>query len=105
MVSIAGGEPLMHKQIDEIVRQLLDRNKIVFLCTNAVLLPKHIDKFTPHRNFAWMVHIDGMRDRHDESVRKIGVFDQAVAAIRDAKARGFKVMTNTTFFDTDTPAT
>ena len=58
----------MHKQIDEIVRQLLDRNKIVFLCTNAVLLPKHIDKFTPHRNFAWMVHIDGLRDRHDESV-------------------------------------
>ena len=104
MVSIAGGEPLMHKQIDEIVRQLLDRNKIVFLCTNAVLLPKHIHKFTPHRNFAWMVHIDGMRDRHDESVRKIGVFDQAVAAITEAKARGFKVMTNTTFFDTDTPA-
>jgi hopanoid biosynthesis associated radical SAM protein HpnH len=103
MVSIAGGEPLMHKQIDEIVRQLLDRNKIVFLCTNAVLLPKHIDRFTPHRNFSWMVHIDGLRERHDESVRKVGVFDQAVAAIRDAKARGFTVMTNTTFFDTDTP--
>jgi hopanoid biosynthesis associated radical SAM protein HpnH len=104
MVSIAGGEPLMHKQIDEIVRQLLDRNKIVFLCTNAVLLPKHIDKFRPHRNFAWMVHIDGLQQRHDESVRKVGVFDQAVAAIREAKARGFRVMTNTTFFDTDTPA-
>jgi len=103
MVSIAGGEPLMHKQIDEIVRRLLDRNKIVFLCTNAVLLPKHIHKFTPHRNFAWMVHIDGLRDRHDESVRKVGVFDQAVAAIKEAKARGFRVMTNTTFFDTDTP--
>jgi hopanoid biosynthesis associated radical SAM protein HpnH len=104
MVSIAGGEPLMHKQIDEIVRQLLDRNKIVFMCTNAVLLPKHIHRFMPHRNFAWMVHIDGMRDRHDESVRKIGVFDQAVGAIREAKERGFRVMTNTTFFDTDTPA-
>ena len=103
MVSIAGGEPLMHKQIDEIVRQLLDRNKIVFLCTNAVLLPKHIHKFTPHRNFAWMVHIDGLRDRHDESVRKVGVFDQAVAAVKEAKALGFRVMTNTTFFDTDTP--
>ncbi|HEY6745741.1 MAG TPA: adenosyl-hopene transferase HpnH, partial [Mycobacteriales bacterium] len=103
MVSIAGGEPLMHKQIDEIVRQLLARNKIVFLCTNAVLLPKHIDKFSPHRNFAWMVHIDGLQERHDTSVRKVGVFDQAVAAIRDAKARGFRVMTNTTFFDTDTP--
>src|SRR3954471_6714870 len=54
-VSLAGGEPLMHKEIDEIVRQLLARKKILFLCTNAVLLPKHIDKFTPHRDFAWMV--------------------------------------------------
>jgi hopanoid biosynthesis associated radical SAM protein HpnH len=103
MVSIAGGEPLMHPQIDEIVRQLLDRRKIVFLCTNAVLLPKHLHKFTPHKNFAWMVHIDGLRERHDESVCKDGVFDQAVAAIRQAKEAGFRVMTNTTFFDTDTP--
>ncbi|MFL6072574.1 MAG: adenosyl-hopene transferase HpnH [Mycobacteriales bacterium] len=103
MVSIAGGEPLMHPQIDEIVRQLLDRRKIVFLCTNAVLLPKHLHKFTPHRNFAWMVHIDGLRERHDESVCKEGVFDQAVAAVRQAKAAGFRVMTNTTFFTTDQP--
>ena len=103
MVSIAGGEPLMHPQIDEIARQLLDRKKIVFLCTNAVLLPKHLHKFTPHRNFAWMVHIDGLRERHDASVCKDGVFDQAVAAIKQAQAAGFRVMTNTTFFDTDTP--
>jgi hopanoid biosynthesis associated radical SAM protein HpnH len=103
MVSIAGGEPLMHPQIDEIVRRLLDRKKIVFLCTNAVLLPKHLHKFTPHRNFAWMVHIDGLRERHDESVAKVGVFDQAVAAIKQAQAAGFRVMTNTTFFNTDTP--
>src|SRR3954470_6334173 len=101
MVSIAGGEPLMHKEIDEIVRQLLDRGKIVFLCTNALLLPKHIGKFAPHRNFAWMVHIDGLRERHDASVCKDGVFDAAVEAVREAKARGFRVMTNTTFFDTD----
>jgi hopanoid biosynthesis associated radical SAM protein HpnH len=103
MVSIAGGEPLMHPQIDEIVRQLLDRNKIVFLCTNAVLLPKHLHKFKPHRNFAWMVHIDGLRERHDESVNKDGVFDQAVAAIKQAQAAGFRVNTNTTFFNTDSP--
>jgi hopanoid biosynthesis associated radical SAM protein HpnH len=103
MVSIAGGEPLMHPQIDEIVRQLLARKKIVFLCTNAVLMPKHLHKFTPHRNFAWMVHIDGLRERHDESVAKVGVFDQAVAAIKQAQAAGFRVMTNTTFFNTDTP--
>jgi hopanoid biosynthesis associated radical SAM protein HpnH len=103
MVSIAGGEPLMHPQIDEIVRQLLDRRKIVFLCTNAVLLPKHLHKFKPHRNFAWMVHIDGLRERHDASVSKEGVFDQAVAAVKMAQAAGFRVMTNTTFFDTDSP--
>src|ERR1700754_3811992 len=94
MVSIAGGEPLMHPQIDEIVQQLLDRNKIVFLCTNAVLLPKHLHRFKPHRNFAWMVHIDGLRERHDESVCKDGVFDQAVEAIKMAQAAGFRVNTN-----------
>jgi hopanoid biosynthesis associated radical SAM protein HpnH len=103
MVSIAGGEPLMHPQIDEIVRQLLDRKKMVFLCTNAVLLPKHIHKFTPHKNFSWMVHIDGLEERHDESVSKEGVFQQAVAAIRLAQEKGFRVMTNTTFFDNDSP--
>jgi hopanoid biosynthesis associated radical SAM protein HpnH len=103
MVSIAGGEPLMHPEIDEIVRQLLRRRKIVFLCTNALLLPKHLHRFTPHRNFAWMVHIDGLRERHDASVNHVGGFDAAVAAIRQAQAAGFRVMTNTTFFSTDTP--
>jgi len=102
IVSIAGGEPLMHPQIDEIVRQLLARKRIVLLCTNAVLLPKHLHRFTPHPDFAWMVHIDGLRERHDESVCKEGVFDQAVEAIRQAKKAGFKVMSNTTFFTTDT---
>jgi hopanoid biosynthesis associated radical SAM protein HpnH len=103
MVSIAGGEPLMHPQIDEIVRQLLDRGKIVFLCTNALLLPKHLHKFTPHRNFAWMVHIDGLEERHDVSVSHPGGFQAAVEAIKMAKAAGFRVMTNTTFFNQDTP--
>ncbi|MGH3798149.1 MAG: adenosyl-hopene transferase HpnH [Pseudonocardiaceae bacterium] len=103
MVSIAGGEPLMHPQIDELTRQLLRRKKIVFLCTNALLLPKHLHRFRPHRDFAWMVHIDGLRERHDASVRKAGGFDAAVEAIRQAKGAGFRVMTNTTFFTTDTP--
>src|SRR5690606_32435698 len=93
----------MHPQIDEIVRQLLARRKIVFLCTNGLLLPKHLHKFKPHRNFAWVVHIDGLRERHDASVRKPGGFDAAVEAIKMAKAAGFRVMTNTTFFNTDTP--
>ncbi|WIX77607.1 adenosyl-hopene transferase HpnH [Amycolatopsis carbonis] len=102
MVSIAGGEPLMHPKIDEIVQQLLDRRKIVFLCTNALLLHKHIHKFKPHHNFAWMVHIDGLEERHDASVRKEGGFAAAVEAIKLAKEKGFRVMTNTTFFNGDT---
>jgi hopanoid biosynthesis associated radical SAM protein HpnH len=93
----------VEQAVDAIVRQLLDRRKIVFLCTNAVLLPRHLHRFTPHKNFAWMVHIDGLRERHDASVCKDGVFDQAVEAIRQAQAAGFRVLTNTTFFDTDTP--
>ena len=105
MVSIAGGEPLMHPQIDEIVRQLIARKKFVFLCTNALLVGKHIDKFKPSPYFAWVVHIDGLRERHDESVCKDGVFDEAVEAIRELKRRGFTVNTNTTVFNTDTPQT
>jgi hopanoid biosynthesis associated radical SAM protein HpnH len=105
MVSLAGGEPLMHPQIHEIVNELVKRKKFVFLCTNALLLPKKLDNFTPSPYFAFVVHIDGLRERHDESVCKDGVFDEAVAAIRMAKARGFKVNTNTTFFNTDTPQT
>ena len=89
IVSIAGGEPLMHPQIGEIVQQLLDRKKIVLLCTNAVLMPKHLQRFKPHRNFAWMVHIDGLRERHDESVCKDGVFDQAEYRLEfDASGKG-----------------
>src|SRR5580693_2065656 len=103
MVSIAGGEPLMHPQIEVIVQELIKRKKFVFLCTNAVLLPKHLHKFKPSPYFRWVVHIDGLRERHDESVSKEGVFDQAVAAIKLAKAAGFQVYTNSTFFNTDSP--
>lgn len=103
MVSLAGGEPLMHKQIDQIVEELLKRKKFVVLCTNAVLLPKHLHKFKPHKNFAWMVHLDGLEERHDESVSKEGVFKQAVEAVKLAKEAGFAVYTNSTFFDLDSP--
>ena len=72
MVSIAGGEPLMHPKMHEITAELLRRKKFVVLCTNAVFLPKHIDKFKPNKNFAWMVHLDGVGARHDEAVAKEG---------------------------------
>src|ERR1700761_7740780 len=105
MVSIAGGEPLIHPEIDEIVRQLIAKRKFVYLCTNALLLEKNLHKFTPSPYFAWAVHIDGLRERHDESVSRAGVFDKAVAAIKAAKAAGFRVTTNTTFFTQDSPET
>jgi hopanoid biosynthesis associated radical SAM protein HpnH len=103
MVSIAGGEPLIHPEIDEIVRRLVARKKFVYLCTNAILMERKLDLFTPSPYFAWAIHIDGLRERHDESVCREGVFDKAVAATRAAKDRGFRVTTNTTFFTHDSP--
>jgi hopanoid biosynthesis associated radical SAM protein HpnH len=103
MVSIAGGEPLMHPQIGEMVKELTKRKKFVFLCTNALLIPRKIDQFEPSPYFAWVVHLDGLRERHDASVCKEGVFDETVAAIRECQRRGFRVTTNTTFFNTDSP--
>ncbi|GAA4207407.1 adenosyl-hopene transferase HpnH [Actinocatenispora rupis] len=106
-VSIAGGEPLMHPQIDQMVAELVKRKKFVILCTNAVLLRKRFDRFDfrPSPYFQFAVHIDGLRERHDESVSQEGVFDEAVEAIRFLKAKGFRVTTNSTFFNTDTPQT
>ncbi|MDN5748343.1 MAG: adenosyl-hopene transferase HpnH [Pseudonocardia sp.] len=105
IVSIAGGEPLMHPQIEVIVEELIKRKKFVYLCTNALLMPRKIEKFTPSPYFAWAVHIDGLEERHDASVAKQGVFAQCVDNIRDAQRRGFRVTTNSTFFSTDSPQT
>jgi len=105
MVSIAGGEPLMHPEVDRMVNELVSRKKFVFLCTNAVLLRKWMDRFDfkPSKYFAFAIHVDGLRERHDASVAKEGVFDEVVAAVRELKQRGFRVTTNTTVFSTDTP--
>src|ERR1700722_13491508 len=105
MVSIAGGEPLIHPEIDKIAAELVRRKKFVFLCTNALLMERKMELFKPSPYFAWAVHMDGLRERHDKSVCRDGVFDKAVEAIREAKSRGFRVTTNTTFFSDDTPET
>jgi hopanoid biosynthesis associated radical SAM protein HpnH len=105
MVSIAGGEPLLHPDIERMVEALTARKRFVYLCTNGVLMRRKLDRFEPSPYFSWAVHIDGLRERHDESVCREGVFDEAVEAIRAAKARGFRVTTNTTFFNTDSPKT
>ena len=103
MVSIAGGEPLIHPEIDVIAQELMKRKKFVFLCTNAILMKRKLDLFEPSPYFAWAVHIDGLQERHDESVCREGVFEKAVEAIKAAKEHGFRVTTNTTFFTHDTP--
>jgi len=99
VVSIAGGEPLLHPQIDEIAAGLVARKKFVYLCTNALLLEKYVEKFTPSPYFTFSVHLDGLKERHDELVCRDGTFDIAVRAIKTAKAAGFRVTTNTTVFE------
>jgi hopanoid biosynthesis associated radical SAM protein HpnH len=105
MVSIAGGEPLVHPEVHVMAAELIARKKFVYLCTNGILMRKKLDLFTPSPYFAWVVHLDGMRERHDQFVEREGTFDKAVDAIREAKRRGFRVNTNTTFLTTDTPKT
>jgi hopanoid biosynthesis associated radical SAM protein HpnH len=99
VVVMAGGEPLLHREMDQIVEGALARKKIVFVCTNALLLEKKLDSFKPHPNFTWTVHLDGNREDHDRAVSRDGTFDQAVSAIKAAKARGFQVNINCTLFN------
>ncbi len=105
MVSIAGGEPLVHPEIHMIAAELIKRKRFVYLCTNAILLERKLDNFKPSAYFSWAIHLDGLRERHDASVERAGVFDKAVSAIKVAKAAGFRVTTNTTFFTHDSPQT
>ncbi len=103
VVSIAGGEPLLHPQIDEIAAGLVARKKFVYLCTNALRLEQALPKFTPSPYFTFSVHLDGLQERHDELVCRDGTFDIAVRAMQAAKAAGFRVTTNTTVFEGEKP--
>src|ERR1700688_2804990 len=99
MVSIPGGEPLMHPQIAEIVEGLVARKKYIYLCTNALLLKEKIGLFKPSKYLTFSVHLDGQREHHDFSVCREGGYDKAVEGIREAVQRGFRVTTNATLFD------
>ena len=103
VVSIAGGEPLLHKEIESIVEGIVARRRFVYLCTNALLMKKRLSKFSPSPYFVWSVHLDGDAPMHDRSVCEDGVYDRAVAAIREAKARGFRVNINCTLFNDAKP--
>jgi hopanoid biosynthesis associated radical SAM protein HpnH len=99
MVSIPGGEPLMHPQIAEIVEGLVARKKYIYLCTNALLLKEKIDLFKPSKYLTFSVHVDGEREGHDFSVCREGGYDIAINGMKVALERGFRVTTNTTLFD------
>jgi hopanoid biosynthesis associated radical SAM protein HpnH len=99
MVSIPGGEPLMHTQIDKIVEGLVARKKYIYLCTNALLLKEKLDLFKPSKYLTFSVHLDGQKEHHDFSVCREGGYELAVEGIREALERGFRVTTNTTLFD------
>ncbi len=103
MVAIPGGEPLIHKEIGQIVEGIVARKKYVSLCTNALLLEKKLHLFTPSPYLFFSVHLDGLKEEHDKSVCQDGVFDKAVDAIRAAKDKGFQVNVNATIFDGVTP--
>ena len=103
VVSIPGGEPLLHREIGEIVKGIIDRKKFVYLCTNALMLEKRLHLFKPTPYLTFSVHLDGLEDEHDKAVAQDGVFKKAVSAIRKAKALGFRVNLNCTLFD-QTPA-
>ena len=99
MVAIPGGEPLIHKEIGEIVKGIVARKKFVSLCTNALLLEKKLDLFEPSPYLFFSVHLDGLKEHHDKSVCMEGGFEKAVDAIKAAKAKGFAVNVNCTIFD------
>jgi hopanoid biosynthesis associated radical SAM protein HpnH len=99
MVSIPGGEPLMHSQIEKIVEGLVARKKYIYLCTNALLLREKLHLFKPSKYLTFSVHVDGQKEHHDFSVCREGGFDQAIEGVREAVKRGFRVTTNTTLFD------
>jgi len=103
VVVIAGGEPLLHKDLPRIVKSALERKKFVTVCTNALLLEKKLDEFEPSSAFNWSVHLDGDREMHDKSVCQEGVYDRAVKAIAAARAKGFKVSVNCTLFNDADP--
>ncbi|MBU3079446.1 adenosyl-hopene transferase HpnH [Sphingomonas quercus] len=103
VVSIAGGEPLLHREMPKIVQGFLSRKKFVILCTNALLLKKKIDDYTPDPGFTWSIHLDGDKGMHDRAVSQDGVYETAVEAIRLAKSKGFRVSINTTLFNDADP--
>jgi hopanoid biosynthesis associated radical SAM protein HpnH len=104
IVSIPGGEPLIHKEIGEIVEGIVARKKFVYLCTNALLLEKKLHLFKPSPYLTFSIHLDGDREHHDASVCQDGVYDKVVEVIKTVQKMGFRANINCTLFDGIDPA-
>ena len=98
IVSIAGGEPLIHKEMPEIVQGYIERKKFVYLCTNALLLDRKMDDYSPSPYLTFSIHLDGNKERHDASVCLDGVFEKCISVIKIAHKKGFRVTVNCTLF-------
>ncbi|OGT75121.1 MAG: hopanoid biosynthesis associated radical SAM protein HpnH [Gammaproteobacteria bacterium RIFCSPLOWO2_02_FULL_56_15] len=98
IVSIAGGEPLVHQEMPQIVRGFIQKKKFVYLCTNAILLMRRMDQYSPSPYLTFSIHLDGNRNRHDTSVGRSGIYDKCIKAIQQARAHGFRVTVNCTLF-------
>jgi len=103
IVSIPGGEPLIHPEMAEVVRGLVEQKRYVYLCTNAILLERKMDEYTPSPYLTFSIHMDGLQEEHDMAVCRDGIYDVAVRAIKIALKKGFRVTTNTTLFDDANP--
>ena len=103
IVSIAGGEPLIHPEMPQIVRGLIEQGRYIYLCTNALLLERSLKKFKPNKHLSFSIHMDGLKGEHDKSVSRDGVYDIAIEAIKKAISLGFRVTTNTTLFNQSNP--
>lgn len=102
IVSIAGGEPLIHKEMPQIVEGIIKRKKFVYLCTNALLLDDRMDDYQPSPYLTFSIHLDGNKEHHDKSVCRDGVYDKVIPVIKQAVARGFRVTVNCTLFQNET---
>ena len=103
VVSIAGGEPLIHKEMPQIVQGIIGTKRFVYLCTNALLLDAHMDDYSPSPYLTFSIHLDGNKERHDASVCREGVYDKVIPVIQKALQRGFRVTINCTLFQSESP--
>ena len=104
IVTIAGGEPLIYKELPELVKRMVDLKKFVYLCTNALLLEKRLSEFEPSAYLTWSIHLDGNKTQHDKLVNRCGVYDIATHAIQQAKQKGYRVNVNCTLYADEDPS-